>query len=409
MSDGYMSDNYYTDDNSYHSFFTPTQSGKFTPRTLMIDSEPTVIDEIRIGPYKCLYDPTVLITGKEDAANNFARGYYRTSEEIIELVLNGIRGVSESCSNLLGFLIFRSSGGGTGSGFTTSMLERLETDFGKVSKFNFTIYPAPNISTAVVEPYNSVLTIHRTIKYEDCCFIIDNEALYDICTRNLDINRPTYTNLNRLKAQIVSGLTTSLRFEGSFNVGLDELRTNLVPYPRLHFPLITHSPILTPQKLMNQLITVSSITNECFRSTNQMVKCDPRKGSYISCCMLYRGNVSPSDVNSTISSLKNNKTIKFVKWNLTAFKIGISYQPSIAVPDSDLGKADKSITMLSNNTIIHEAWVRLLEKFDLMFQRKSFVHHYLNEGLEESEFVNAKENISSLIDDYKNAENDYTI
>merc|ERR1712178_192142 len=26
----------------------------------------------------------------------------------------------------------------------------------------------------------------------------DNEAIYDICRRNLDIERPTYTNLNRL-------------------------------------------------------------------------------------------------------------------------------------------------------------------------------------------------------------------
>jgi tubulin alpha len=30
--------------------------------------------------------------------------------------------------------------------------------------------------------------------------MIDNEAVYDICRRNLDIERPTYTNLNRLVA-----------------------------------------------------------------------------------------------------------------------------------------------------------------------------------------------------------------
>ena len=32
--------------------------------------------------------------------------------------------------------------------------------------------------------------------------MVDNEALYDICRRNLDIERPTYTNLNRLIAQV---------------------------------------------------------------------------------------------------------------------------------------------------------------------------------------------------------------
>jgi tubulin alpha len=32
--------------------------------------------------------------------------------------------------------------------------------------------------------------------------MVDNEAIYDICRRNLDIERPTYTNLNRLIGQV---------------------------------------------------------------------------------------------------------------------------------------------------------------------------------------------------------------
>ncbi|VEL44232.1 unnamed protein product, partial [Protopolystoma xenopodis] len=62
----------------------------------------------------------------------------------------------------------------------------------------FSVYPAPQISTAVVEPYNSILTTHTTLEHSDCAFMVDNEAIYDICRRNLDIDRPTYTNLNRL-------------------------------------------------------------------------------------------------------------------------------------------------------------------------------------------------------------------
>ena len=52
----------------------------------------------------------------------------------------------------------------------------------------------------------------------------DNEALYDICRRNLDIERPTYTNLNRLLAQIISSLTASLRFDGALNVDITEFQ-----------------------------------------------------------------------------------------------------------------------------------------------------------------------------------------
>jgi tubulin alpha len=64
--------------------------------------------------------------------------------------------------------------------------------------------------------------------------MVDNEAIYDICRRNLDVERPTYTNLNRLISQIVSSITASLRFDGALNVDLTEFQTNLVPYPRCH-------------------------------------------------------------------------------------------------------------------------------------------------------------------------------
>ena len=71
-----------------------------------------------------------------------------------------------------------------------------------------------------MEPYNSILTTHTTLEHSDCAFMVDNEAIYDICRRNLDIERPTYTNLNRLMGQIVSSITASLRFDGALNVDL---------------------------------------------------------------------------------------------------------------------------------------------------------------------------------------------
>ena len=66
----------------------------------------------------------------------------------------------------------------------------LSVDYGKKSKLEFAVYPAPQVATAVVEPYNSILTTHTTLEHSDCAFMVDNEAIYDICRRNLDIERP---------------------------------------------------------------------------------------------------------------------------------------------------------------------------------------------------------------------------
>merc|ERR1711936_802198 len=133
-----------------------------------------------------------MVTGKEDAANNYARGHYTIGKEIVDLVLDRIRKLADQCTGLQGFLIFHSFGGGTGSGFTSLLMERLSVDYGKKSKLEFAIYPAPQVATAVVEPYNSILTTHTTLEHSDCAFMVDNEAIYDICKRNLDIERPTY-------------------------------------------------------------------------------------------------------------------------------------------------------------------------------------------------------------------------
>lgn len=50
------------------TFFSDTKTGKVVPRNLFVDLEQTVIDEIKTGPYKALYNPNFMITGKEDAA-----------------------------------------------------------------------------------------------------------------------------------------------------------------------------------------------------------------------------------------------------------------------------------------------------------------------------------------------------
>jgi len=415
--DGHMPSDKTFGDDSFQTFFSETGAGKHVPRAVFIDLEPTVIDETRCGTYRQLYHPEQLINGKEDAANNYARGHYTIGKEdaannyarghytigkeVVDLVLDRIRKLADACTGLQGFLLFHSFGGGTGSGFASLLMERLSVDYGKKSKLEFAIYPAPQVATAVVEPYNAILTTHTTLEHSDCAFMVDNEAIYDICRRNLDIERPTYTNLNRLIAQIVSSITASLRFDGALNVDLTEFQTNLVPYPRIHFPLATYAPVISAEKAYHEQLSVAEITNACFEPANQLVKCDPRHGKYMACCMLYRGDVVPKDVNAAIATIKTKRTIQFVDWCPTGFKVGINYQPPTVVPGGDLAKVQRAVCMLSNTTAIAEAWARLDHKFDLMYAKRAFVHWYVGEGMEEGEFSEAREDLAALEKDYE--------
>ena len=111
------------------------------------------------------------------------------------------------------------------------------------SKLSFTTWACPQVVTAVVEPYNTALCGRSLLEHTDATTMMDPEALYDNCRRNLDIGRPTYTNLNRLLAQIISSLA-------AYNT---EFQTNLVPYPRFHFML---SPEMLPS--LHQQLTGNS-------------------------------------------------------------------------------------------------------------------------------------------------------
>jgi len=388
-------------DDSFSTFFNTTGSGKHVPRAVFVDLEPTVVDEVRTGTYRQLFHPEQLITGKEDAANNYARGHYTIGKEQIEVTLDRIRRMADQASGLQGFLVFHAFGGGTGSGFASLLLERLSVDYGKKSKLGFSIYPAPQVSTALVEPYNAVLYTHTTLEHCDCAFLVDNQAIYDLCKNNLQISSPTYTNLNRLIAQIISSITASLRFDGALNVDLNEFQTNLVPYPRIHYPLATYAPLVSAEKAYHETLAVDTITKACFEAENQMVKCDPKKGKYMAVCLLYRGDVVPKDVNAAIAAIKVQKSIQFVDWCPTGFKVGINYQPPTVVPGGDLAKVHRAVCCLSNTTAIMEAWARLDHKFDLMYAKRAFVHWFVGEGMEEGEFSEAREDLAALELDYQ--------
>ena len=122
------------DDKSFMCFYEETGAGQFVPRNLMVDLEPNVIDDVKNSKYSKIFHPEFLLAGKEDAANNFARGHYTVGKEMIDRVNDRLRKLVDNCDNVQGFVINHSVGGGTGSGLGALMLERIAVDYRKKSK-----------------------------------------------------------------------------------------------------------------------------------------------------------------------------------------------------------------------------------------------------------------------------------
>lgn len=83
---------------------------------------------------------------------------------------------------------------------------------------------------------------------------------------------------------------------------ITDLLTNLIPQPRLHFPIITYAPNTNNIHFIPS--TCTQLAAMSFDHTNQMIKIDPALGKYLSVCMMFRGNVKPTEINTTIAYIQ---------------------------------------------------------------------------------------------------------
>merc|ERR550519_1014973 len=310
------------------TFFTETSAGDaLIPRNIYVDLERSVINQTNKGPMRGLFNPDFNLAGKEDAANNFARGHYTVGKEIMEMINDATQKIVERCENVQGFLITHSVGGGTGSGLGMLILERLAVDHRKKCKIGFEIFPAPNISTCIVEPYNGLLSTHWLLDHTDVSLVLDNEAMYSICQNQLHLKRVTYDHLNRLLCKVISCMTAALRFEGALNVDMNEFQTNLVPFPRLHFMTTSYAPVMDSKSSKTACGSTWEISEACLNSKNFLVKYadfDSNEDKYMAISMNFRGEVTSKDANTNIQKLKKMNKVHFVEWMPTGFKVGLN-------------------------------------------------------------------------------------
>ncbi|RZF41615.1 hypothetical protein LSTR_LSTR000329 [Laodelphax striatellus] len=368
-------------------------SGKYVPRSILLDLEPGTMDAVRSGPYGQLFRPDNFVFGQSGAGNNWAKGHYTEGAELVDVVLDVVRKECENCDCLQGFQLTHSLGGGTGSGLGTLLISKIREEYPDRIMNTYSVMPSPKVSDTVVEPYNATLSVHQLVENTDESYCIDNEALYDICFRTLKLTNPTYGDLNHLVSLTMSGVTTCLRFPGQLNADLRKLAVNMVPFPRLHFFMPGFAPLTSRGSQQYRALTVPELTQQMFDSKNMMVACDPRHGRYLTVAAIFRGRMSMKEVDEQMMNVQNKNSSYFVEWIPNNVKTAVCDIPPIGL--------QMSSTFVGNTTAIQELFKRISEQFAAMFRRKAFLHWYTGEGMDEMEFTEAESNMNDLISEYQ--------
>jgi len=369
---------------------------KHIPRAILIDLEPGTVDVIKASPIGGIFKPDNMIFGANGAGNNWAKGHYTEGAELVDNVMDITRKEVEQCDCPQGFQIVHSLGGGTGSGMGTLLLLKIRDTYPDRITTTYSIYPSPKVSDTVVEPYNGILSTHQLLENSDETFIVDNEALYNISHNVLKMKQPTYKQLNGLIAQVACGITASIRFPGKLNGDLRKLGVNLVPFPRLHFFLVSQAPLFEASQSERVKLTVQELTTQCWSARNFYSNVKAEDGKYLAVALTYRGAMTTSEVDENVRKLNETNTDSFVQWIPNNVKSGVVEIPPLS--------SKMSATCVSNTTALKGIFQRLATQFGAMYKRKAFLHWYKNEGMDEMEFQEADKNVRDLNTEYLDKE-----
>lgn len=403
-AEGVVQDFVKNEDDRKDVFFYQSDDDHYIPRAILVDLEPRVIKYIQTPPYNKLYNPENVFMSKEGggAGNCWAKGYAegeKVQEEIIEMIDRE----ADGSDSLEGFMVLHSINGGTGSGFGSFIIEKLNERFPKKLIQSYSVFPNQESDDIVVTPYNSILTLKRLILNTDCVVVLDNTALNNIASEKIGIKSPSIQHLNSLISTVMSASTTTLRYPGYMNNDLVSLIAPLVPTPRCHFLMTGYTPITLDQKLSQiRKTTVLDVMRRLLQSKNIMVYGGAKQGLYISILNIIQGDVDPTEVHQALQRIREKKLANFIPWGPASIQVALSKKsPYLETPHK------VSALMLANHTSIALLMQEIVDKFSIVFKKKAFLDMFRKEDMFKDsleEFNDSQDVALKVIEEYQASE-----
>lgn len=397
-SDGTIKDSNELSNDCKDVLFNELSTGHYTPRALLLDTEPTAIESILTHSTINNVSPDNIIYGRNGTGNCWARGYISQSRDVLPYAEDSIRKEIERCDSFQGFQIFHSICGGTGGGLCSSLQEVLKERYPKDIFANYTLLPSETNVINEIETYNSVLSMPNLIKNSDIVISYDNDSMFYLCEKKLNMTKYDFDEVNKLMAMGISDITSTTRFHSENSASLRKISTNLVEYHYHHFFLMTNSQLDSRFHHLNKtpstLEIIKDITNfeytTCYyqlKKTNE----DFRKQWLWMFCLAFflRGNCSYGEIIDYYREFTNSYS----------FYVAMPCHSSCYISNKSPMGVSACGTSLNHNQNVGDIFLRT--KYELR-ACLPFYSYYTEEGVTKDYLRSAKDEIDDLISTYKN-------
>ncbi|CAL1260936.1 unnamed protein product [Larinioides sclopetarius] len=336
-------------------------------------------------------------------------GYHHHGPELQERVLNAVRKEAERCDTVLGFLLFSSVAGGTGSGFGSYISEVLRANYPSVSSANITVWPFQRGEVSV-QAYNATLSLSSLQKSADAIFMFENDWLLKLCHHKMGLKKSALNDLNTVASQQLANVLLPVERSQGIVPIFNDLLAHLVPHPQ--FKLVGLRSV--PQEPLTSLPFSAYTWPGLLRSVRRMVLYNTKDLQILVSNIVYGQCSSSMNVanNSPVSlanllvlrgrdsevadpELLHKPSLPYASWVPSALRLKMWIHSSPFLP------YDRTAVLANNGQLSVSCVDVAVAKAWKLFSYKAYFHHYMQCGLSEEDFKLAVMNVEQIVASYK--------
>ncbi|CAD8182667.1 unnamed protein product [Paramecium octaurelia] len=373
------------------SIFQENSHQSYKPRSIFVNT----IDDQVPKYHEPQFSSNQFFYTKEETGNIYTVGHYCVAKDLIPKIEDEIRRQVENCDRFSGFLFTHSISGGFGSGYTTLLSSLLKTQYQKSISFSFCLMPSPNYSNNVIESYNSIMSLNSMVEAFDGVILLQNEAIYQIIENQLDIEFPSYNEVNQV---ITHPIMSLLKFNQQQS--LQMLKLNLWNNNKLNIWSCSFGPLINyDQKRISKKITLNSLKD--IISQNSYI-CNKKKPNYKQ-AFLYAEQINQTVLSKTLSELVENKQYSIYQSGQEEGQIKQCKEQF-----QQINTQKENMVFINKSTGVAEQLNQLHKNAQILYQKRAFMHWYVGIGIEDQsirwEFSSFEEMQNNYANDVSNNE-----